>query len=118
MSKVKIKTQIITPDEIIEYNIYAILESNKKLKFIEPDENKTTVTFNYKEKVLKRENKLVYLKYEFDKDNTTKGIIIVKDLGYEIYVNIETKEFILEKNKIYIEYCIEEKNYKYKIEVI
>lgn len=118
MSKIKIKTQLITPDEKIEYVTNAILESNKILKYKENDDNKTTVTFNYENKILKRENDNIYLEYEFNKDKVTKGTIISKELGYELYVNIKTNGIILDKNNIYIEYCIEEKVYKYKIEVI
>lgn len=118
MSKIKIKTQLITPDEKIEYVVNAILDSNKILKYKDNDENKTTVTFNYEEKVLKRENDNLYLEYEFNKDKVTKGTIVSKELGYELYINIKTKEIIFDKNNIYIEYCIEDKVYKYKIEVI
>ena len=69
-------------------------------------------------RILTRENDNLYLEYEFNKDKVTKGTIISKELGYELYVNIKANEIVLDKNNICIEYCIEDKIYKYKIEVI
>ncbi len=117
MPKINIKVILITPEQSMNNTYKAIFHPElQEIVYLEDDKTKTTIQL--KESKLRRENANLWMEYPFEEQNSTQGIIKVKDLNKNILVNIRTKRLIRENKNIEIEYELENENYKYKLEVI
>lgn len=115
MSKIEIKVTIQNEETNSQYKTQAILQENL-LKYKE--DNNTTVTYNYKENILLRENSDLKMNYSFSRGKKSIGNIIIKDIDRQIPIEIMTKNLEKKKNNLLVEFSIEEKPFIYKIEEI
>lgn len=115
MPKIKIKVSIRNELEDTSYEVPAIIQE-ENIKYKEPDE--TTVTYQYNNNTLLRENKELRMKYPFDLNRRTTGEIEVKELDQSMKIKIDTNKLERKKHNIEIDFSIEEKNFLYKIEEI
>ena len=119
MGKINIKVTIKNAEGLNNYVVPAIYDDdNKTIIYKEPDEDKTTVKFNFTTKSLDRENTSLIMKYKFNKEKNSEGIIYVKGMNRKFYVTIKTIKMIKDNNNIDIDYQIENDKFTYKIEVI
>lgn len=104
---VKIKTKEETIEEKVELEV-----KNNKINYKE--ENKTIVLLDLESKTLMRENKKLYMEYDFFKE---KGNIYIKSLRKNIELQFKLKKMNINRNKIEVQYEIENNLYTYKIEM-
>ena len=107
------KVSLKTNEEVIEYNISISLKNNK-INYTENDLNNTNVLLDIDKKLLIRDNKELYLEYDF---LNNKGLVYLKELCSSISLNLITINFLVENKKIDIKYKIDENNYQYFIEM-
>lgn len=118
MSKTNIHTILKTQEKTYEYDVPAILkEDENTIIYIEPDEQHTKTSFNYRKKELIRENDSLRMHYPFNKNKNSRGTIYVKELGRTFDLIIKTTKILRCKNNIEIEFLVEEQPFNYKIEV-
>ncbi|MBQ3307774.1 MAG: hypothetical protein IJG68_06270 [Bacilli bacterium] len=112
MPKIKIKIVIQNSNETIENTTMGIY-SQGVLKYLE--EEKTKVTYHYKNHQLLRENDEYKMTFDFEKGN-----LKTKLKEYQTELNIEIKNIIIkEDNKnIIIEYEIDKERFIYRIEEV
>ena len=111
MSKVILKSS----DNIYEYDVCVFVsEDNKEISYVEDDSNKTFVSFDYKNNILKRDNNKMYMEFDF---NHEKGHIIEKSLNKKIYTDIKVKSIDITSKNIVIEYYNNGDFYQYKIKI-
>lgn len=115
MPKRKIQATIENKEDIVITKTTAIYQDNI-IKYKEEDN--TTVIYNYSKHRLIRENKDLKIEYLFSKDNTTKGLLIIKELNTTMDLSIKTKVIEEDKINIYIEFEIDKDIFKYRIEAI
>lgn len=94
-----------------------INEKDNTIKYVENDELKTIVKFNYKDYTLTRKNKNMKLRYNFDLNNVTEGVLEVTGMNTRIYLKIETRQIKQNNYNIEIEFLVEKEKFKYNIEV-
>lgn len=108
----KAKISLKTSEEDIEFS--KIIEfKNNKINYIE-DITDTNVLLDIDKKLLIRDNKNIYLEYDF---LNGKGYAYIKDLGSETVINLKVDSFISNDKLIEIIYNIDDNNYKFKIEM-
>ena len=113
MSKVKIKSKIISNDQKIIENISGIIESG----IISYQENNNTYVYlDINRDELIRENEEMNMKYAFNEKSITKSQIIVKSLNQQLELDIKTNLIEKSKNKYKVEYQIEEDKFTYELE--
>ena len=116
--KIKVRV-LIENSNIKEEFIYKAIYLYDKdiIKYQEKD--KTNVTLNRKDNILIRENNNIYMEYKFNKEHTTDGILLLKDIDKEFLLIIKT--LLLEKsdNKYKVQYkLVETKDiFTYTVEV-
>lgn len=115
MPKKNIKISIEN-DNNKQSEITNAIVDNHSIKYKE--NNTTTVVYNITESKLYRENDELKMIYIFEPQRETKGNIIIKQLNRKMEVIIYTKKLEVDKNKVYIEYEIENNNFKFRIEEI
>lgn len=110
------KNRLITIQNNEEQQQYKVLvvELDNRLRYFEKDNTKTIFDFN--KYSLERESETLKMKYEFQLNKKTKGIIEMKELNKKIEVEINTKKINKEGNNIEIEYSIENQSFLYRIE--
>ena len=119
MPRIKIKTTIVNAADTYEYTIPALYKEDENIIiYKENDEQKTSVTFNYKTKELVRENASLIMNYPFNKNKNSQGTIHVKGMERTFHVVIKTTKLIRHDKNIDIEYHIGKDKNKNKIEVI
>lgn len=109
----KAKITLKTVEEVIKYEISIELKNNK-INYVENDPNNTNVLLDLDNKILIRDNKELYLEYDFSNNN---GIIYLKELKNNINVNLNTIKYEVSDKKIEIMYKIDENSYEYFIEM-
>lgn len=113
MSKIKIKTKIISNDQKITENVIGSIESG----IISYQENNNTYVYlDVKRDELIRENIEMNMKYIFDKQKITKAKIFIKGLNQELELDIKTLKIDKNENKYKVEYIIEKDKFTYEIE--
>ena len=100
--KVITKTTAIYQDNIIKYK----------------EKDNTMVIYNYNKKKLIRENKELKIEYIFSEKNNTEGKLFIKDINQSMAILIKTKKIMQDELNIYIEFNIDKKVFKYRIEAI
>ena len=106
----KAKISLKTKEEILNYS-KEINIINNKINYMEDD---TNVLFDMNKKLLIRENKDIYMEYDF---SNKKGYFYIKELRCEASVIINIEKITIEDNLIEIVYNIDNNNYFYKIEM-
>jgi len=116
MPKVKIKVQLKTEEINDSYETAGII--NRKTSTITYfEKNNTKVVFNYKNNTLTRSNNELNMEYTFDIENTTYGLIKVKELKQKLEIPIKTNKLSINDKNIKVEYIIENEKYMYYLEV-
>ena len=110
MNKV-ILYRIKTLDELIEKKPKAIINND----FISYFEDETKVKYNYKTSIITRENKDIYIKYDFNKE---KASIKDKELNRRFYPKIKVLDKKIDNYNIYIKFSVEGIEIEYEVEVI
>ena len=106
------KISLKTKEEDIQYS--KLIEfKNNKINYIEEDTS-TNVLLDIEKKLLIRDNKTIYLEYDF---LNGKGYFYIKELGGETFVDIKLDKFFVDDKLIEIVYKIDENSYQYKIEM-
>lgn len=108
----KIKAIITTNDQKIKENVIGSFING----IISYQENsKTDVYLDINKNELIRENEQMLMKYIFDENRRSKGLINIKDINKELEVDIETLKLNKKDNYYYIEYKIEEDKFIYEL---
>ena len=115
MSIRKIKVSLESEESKFQETVKALFQDNI-LKYKEKGE--TTVILNLEKNTFLRENNQLKLEYQFDTEKETEGKIYSKELNRSVIVTVKTDEIKKEKNDIEIVFEVEEKKFKYHIEVI
>lgn len=108
----KIKAIITTETEKIQENVIG--------SFIDgiisyQEDSKTDVYLDINKNELIRENEQMLMKYIFDENRRTKGLINIKDINKELEVEIETLKLNKKDNYYYVEYKIEDNTFIYEL---
>ena len=106
----KAKISLKTKEETINYSTEIDIKNNK----INYMEDETNVLFDMNNKLLVRDNKDIYMEYDF---SNKKGFFYIKELRCEASVIIDIEKIVIEDNLIEIIYNIDNNNYFYKIEM-
>ena len=118
MKKMKLKITMITQNQKTEYITIGNYDSEKKeLSYQEKQEVVTDVKLNLEEHKLIRDNKDFTMTYQFDLNKETINTIYLKELGKTIDIQIKTKKYYYDNNKIEIEYILIDSNDKIYYEV-
>ena len=91
---------------VIGNNDNNIITYNEKLNIV------TNVIFDINNLILKRENKDLFMNYNF---KSKKGNIYIKELNKELNIDIEIIKIEKSNNKIQIEYKIDNDKFIYSI---
>ena len=97
-----------------EYQLNDAMQLAKKYK----EKDNTMVIYNYNKKKLIRENKELKIEYIFSEKNNTEGKLFIKDINQSMAILIKTKKIMQDELNIYIEFNIDKKVFKYRIEAI
>ena len=106
------KISLKTNDNTIKYDILLTIKNNK-INYLEKNTD-TNVFLSLDEKILIRDNKDIYLEYNFSKN---QGVVFIKELQNNININLITNKFTVENDKVEIEYQIDDDNSNYLIEM-
>ncbi len=113
MNVVKSKVILNSKGESYKYNVDVFINREKcELSYVEKDDMKTFVSFNYKNNILKRDNNKMYMEFNFQKQN---GYIFVKSLNTRFDIEIVVKNISFTSNSIVIEYYNNKEFYQYKV---
>lgn len=111
MEKKKLLISLITNNSKEEYNLLGNYDSeNKIIYYNENREIQTSMQIDLKNKILIRENKDIYIKYNFIDKKETSAIIRLKESNYETQVTIKTKKIVITDNKMSVVYKILDSN--------
>lgn len=108
----KIKVIITTEEEKIQENVVGSF-INDIISYQE--NNNTYVYLDINKNELIRENDQMLMKYVFNENRRSKGIINIKDINKDLELEIETKKLIKKDNYYYVEYKIEENKFIYEL---
>ncbi|MBO5414292.1 MAG: hypothetical protein J6A17_01560 [Bacilli bacterium] len=109
----KAKITLKNEEEVIKYELLIEFKNNK-ISYIENDSNNTSVLLDLNNKLLIRDNKELYLEYDF---LNNKGVVYLKELRNNMNINLNTIKYEITDNKIEIMYKIDENSYEYFIEM-
>ena len=109
----KAKITLKNEEEVIKYELLIEFKNNK-ISYIENDSNNTNVLLDLNNRLLIRDNKELYLEYDF---LNNKGVVYLKELRNNISINLNTIKYEITDTKIEIMYKIDENSYEYFIEM-
>lgn len=102
---------LITKEEEFKYN-ETISIKNNKINYKE--EGITDVFYDIKKEILIRDNKDIYMEYNF---STNKATVYIKELKKVINLNLIKKELIVTDKLIDILYLLDDKECRYIIDM-
>ncbi|MBR2827604.1 MAG: hypothetical protein IKE70_00010, partial [Bacilli bacterium] len=105
MPKKDFSITIENHNQINHIDVKAIL-TEEEIKYKETDG--TITHFNYKNKILTRENKNLKMTYRFLENRKTEGTIEIKELNQEMKVTITTKKLKEKEKNMEISFLVEE----------
>ncbi len=116
MEKIKVKSKLISNDEIHEVDGLGQLKDNRIIYY----DNKVKVVIRTNENLsITRENDDYLISLNFVENEYTKSKYILKSTNAEVIINVFTKSIICEKNNIVVEYELTDEgssnNYKYSL---
>ena len=119
MSKINIHAELKTSEKSYDYILPAIYhEDDKTIIYKEKDDQNTTMKFDYKNKILYRENDSLRMIYKFKKNETSQGEIFVKGMNRNFFIKLKTLNIKENDINIDIRFLVENENFNYKIEVL
>ena len=114
MPKVELFVTIKNNDKKKEYKTIGIIQ-DEIIKYRE--DNDTIVVFDKNNNKLIRENKEYSMNLLFDINNNTTGIIKIHEFNKEVIININTNKIEKEKDRLLLEYKIDDEIFEYIVEV-
>ena len=109
MSKVSLKSK----DNIYCYDVDIFVnENNNEISYVEKDDYKTFVSFDYRNNILKRDNNIMYMEFDFKNE---KGYILEKNINKKFNMDISVKSIDITDKDIVILYYSNGEFYKYSI---
>jgi len=109
-----IKIKLFTSSKIFEEEVLGFInKENKTISYVEKDQAKTFVEFDYLHNILKRDNNSIYLEYHFNTKN--KSYILEKESNQRVKLNLKNIKILNNKRYIGIEYSLNNEFYKYEI---
>ena len=109
----KSKISIITNKEKLTYEVNIEIK-NDKINYKENNAELTNVLYDKTSRILIRDNKEIYMEYDF---NMNKASIYIKDLKKEINLELRTKNIVESDKLIDIEYLLDNEVYRYIIDM-
>lgn len=107
MKKRKFKIITIANDRKEEYHVLGIYDiENQRLEYQENKNLITHVILDLKNRILIRENKDYYLKYQLIENKITENEIDIKEFNQSMILKIKTEKFKIEENKVQILYML------------
>jgi hypothetical protein len=114
MSKVLINGIIKTDEETIDFEVKGILDTNNNVLMYNFDEVKNSLYLN--ENILKRESLDNIITLNFNKDESNKSSILLKDTKFEISLKLTTLYIDKSNNEYKVGYLLEDrKKIEYEI---
>ena len=107
------KVSLITNKEKLTYEVNIEIK-NDKINYQENNDELTRVLYDKTNKTLIRDNKEIYMEYDF---NMNKASIYIKDLKKEINLSLRTKNIVESDKLIDIEYLLDNEVYRYIIDM-
>lgn len=107
------KVSLITNKEKLTYEVNIEIK-NDKINYQENNDELTRVLYDKTNKTLIRDNKEIYMEYDF---NMNKASIYIKDLKKEINLELRTKNIVESDKLIDIEYLLDNEVYRYIIDM-
>lgn len=105
MAKVLINGTVKTDNEIINFEVKGILNINSNILIYNFDDVKNILYLN--ENILKRESVDNIITLDFNRIDSNKSCIFLKDTNYEIELNIKPVFIDKTVNKYKVEYLLE-----------
>ena len=115
MGKTKIRAKLISDDENLDINTTGIKTYNK-IVYKENNVQVTLLIFDNKIE-MKRETKEYIVELSFDKTKDTESIYMFIGGNKRFYLNTKTNKLIINKNKIEIDYELEDNKFSYVLEM-
>ena len=109
----KSKISLITNKEKLTYEVNIEIK-NDKINYQENGDMLTSVLYDKTSRILIRDNKEIYMEYDF---NMNKASIYIKDLKKEINLELRTKNIVESDKLIDIEYLLDNEVYRYIIDM-
>ena len=109
----KSKISLITNKEKLSYEVNIEIK-NDKINYKENNAELTNVLYDKTSRILIRDNKEIYMEYDF---NMNKASIYIKDLKKEINLELRTKNIVESDKLIDIEYLLDNEVYRYIIDM-
>lgn len=109
----KSKISLITNKEKLTYEVNIEIK-NDKINYKENNAELTSVLYDKTSRILIRDNKEIYMEYDF---NINKASIYIKDLKKEINLELRTKNIVESDKLIDIEYLLDNEVYRYIIDM-
>lgn len=109
----KSKISLITNKEKLTYEVNIEIK-NDKINYKENNAELTNVLYDKTSRILIRDNKEIYMEYDF---NMNKASIYIKDLKKEINLELRTKNIVESDKLIDIEYLLDNEVYRYIIDM-
>lgn len=109
----KSKISLITNKEKLTYEVNIEIK-NDKINYQENGDMLTSVLYDKTSRILIRDNKEIYMEYDF---NINKASIYIKDLKKEINLELRTKNIVESDKLIDIEYLLDNEVYRYIIDM-
>lgn len=109
----KSKISLITNKEKLTYEVNIEIK-NDKINYKENNDELTSVLYDKTSRILIRDNKEIYMEYDF---NMNKASIYIKDLKKEINLELRTKNIVESDKLIDIEYLLDNEVYRYIIDM-
>ena len=107
------KVSLITNKEKLTYEVNIEIK-NDKINYQENNDELTSVLYDKTSRILIRDNKEIYMEYDF---NMNKASIYIKDLKKEINLELRTKNIVESDKLIDIEYLLDNEVYRYIIDM-
>lgn len=107
------KVSLITNKEKLTYEVNIEIK-NDKINYQENGDMLTSVLYDKTSRILIRDNKEIYMEYDF---NINKASIYIKDLKKEINLELRTKNIVESDKLIDIEYLLDNEVYRYIIDM-
>lgn len=115
MSKIKVKTTLITPSTKLTYEALGELKDNI-ITYHEQDELTTLVTYDLTKDSLTRDNKQLTLNYLFKENIVTPGKLNIKDMQKDLELITKTNHLLKKDHYLEVEFLVENKKYTYILE--
>ncbi len=113
MKNLKARIILKTENEESVYDVDIFINKKEtEITYIEKDKEKTFVSYNYMNNILKRDNNSLYMEFDF---NNSIGSILFKEINQKTKISLQVEKIIKTNDIISVKYYYDGKNYEYKI---